>query len=35
MQIEQQDFNGVAGIGPAMAARIAWSAACARAPALV
>ena len=30
-----KDFNGVFGIGPAMAARIAWSAAWARAPALV
>jgi hypothetical protein len=30
-----KDFNGVSGIGPAMAARIAWSAAWARAPALV
>ena len=29
------DFNGVSGIDPAMAARIAWSAAWARAPALV
>jgi hypothetical protein len=30
-----KDFNGVSGIGPAMAADIAWSAAWARAPALV
>ena len=30
-----KDFNGVSDIGPVMAARIAWSAAWARAPALV
>jgi hypothetical protein len=30
-----KDFNSVSDIGPAMAARIAWSAAWARSPALV